>query len=177
MLLFSCSVMSDSLCNPMACSTSTSLSFTISRSLFKLMSTESVIPLSHLIPFGPFSLLPSIFPSIRVFSSESILCISGQSIGASASASVLPMNIQGWFPLGLIDFISLQSKEHSTPILQHTYKASILWHSDFFIVQCSHSYMTTGKSIALTTQTFVGQVLSLLLNTMFRLTFLPRGIF
>ena len=137
------------------------------------MSTESVIPLSHLIPCGPFSLLPSIFPSIRVFSSESILCISGQSIGASASASVLPMNIQGWFPLGLIDFISLQSKEHSTPILQYTYKASILWHSAFFIVQCSHSYMTTGKPIALTRQTFVSKMTSLL--SRFVIAFLPRS--
>jgi len=84
--------------------------FTISQSLRKLMSTESVMPSNHPILCHPLLLLPSIFPSIRVFSSESALCIKCQSIGASASASVLPMNIQSWFPLGLTDFISLLSK-------------------------------------------------------------------
>ena len=123
----------------------------------------------------PFSSCPQSFPASGSFLMSQFFTAGGQSIGASASASIPPMNIQGWFPLGLVDLISLQSKEHSTPILQHTYKASILWHSAFFIVQRSHSYMTTGKPIALTTQTFVGKVLSLLLNTMFRLTFFPRS--
>ena len=86
-----------------------SLSFTISQSLLKLMSTESVMPSSHLILCCPL-LLPSIFPSISVFSNESGLCIRRQSIGALASASILPMNIQDWFPLGLTGLISLQSK-------------------------------------------------------------------
>ena len=87
-----------------------SLSFTISWSLLKLMSIESVMPSNHLILCHPLLLLPSIFPSIRVFSNESALTSGGQSIGASASTSVIPMNIQDWFPLGLIGLISLQSK-------------------------------------------------------------------
>ena len=84
-----------------------SLSITNSRSLLKLMSIESVMPSNHLILRHPLLLLPSIFPSIRVFSNESVLHIRWQSIETSASASVLPRNIQGWFPLGLTSFISL----------------------------------------------------------------------
>ena len=87
-----------------------SLSFTISQSLLKLMSTESVMPSNHLILCRPLLLLPSAFPSIRVFSEESVFASSGQSIGASASASVLPMNIQDWFPSGCTGWISLLSK-------------------------------------------------------------------
>jgi len=87
-----------------------SLSFTISWSLLKLMFDELVIPTNHLILCHPLLLLPSIFPSIRVFSDELTLWSGGQSIGVSASASVLPMNIQGWFPLELTGFISLQPK-------------------------------------------------------------------
>ena len=87
-----------------------SLSITNPQSLLKLTAIESVMPSSHLILRRPILLLPSIFPSIRVFSNESVFCIGGQSIGASASASVLPMNIQDWFPLGLTALISLQSK-------------------------------------------------------------------
>ena len=87
------------------------LSITNSRSLLKLISVESVLPSSHLILCRPFLLLPSIFPSIRVFSNESILCIwGGQNIGVSASTSVLPMNTQDWSPLGWPGRISLQSK-------------------------------------------------------------------
>ena len=88
-----------------------SLSFTISQNLLKLMSFESVMPSNHLILCCPILLLPSVFLSIRVFSSESTpFSTGGQTIGASASASVLPMNIQDWFPLGLSGWISLQSK-------------------------------------------------------------------
>ena len=90
-----------------------SLSFTISQSFLKLMSTESVMPSKHVILCHPLLLLPSTFPSIRVFSNESSLHISGQSIGASALASVLLMSIQDWFPLGWTGLISLLSKEHS----------------------------------------------------------------
>ena len=89
-----------------------------------------------------------------------------------------PMNIQGWFPLGLTGLISLQSKGLFKSLLQHhSSKASILWHSAFYIVQLSHPYMTTGKTIALTRQTYVGKVMSLLLNMLSRLviTFLPRS--
>ena len=87
-----------------------SLSIIKSQSLLKLKSTELVRPFNHLILCCPLFLLPSIFPSIRVFTSESVLRIRWPSIGVSASASVLPMNIQGWFPLGWTGWISLQSK-------------------------------------------------------------------
>ena len=97
----------------------------------------------------------------------------------SASTSVLPMNTQDWFPLGWTGWISLQSKELSRKSLlqHHTSKASILLHSAFFIVQLSHPYMTTGKTIALNRQTFADKVMSLLLNMLSRLviTFLPRS--
>ena len=101
-------------------------------------------------------LLPSVFPRIRVFSNESTLRITGQSIGASTSLSVLPMNIQDWFPLGLTGLISLLSKGLSKVFSEkhHNSKASILWCSAFFMVQLSHLYITTGKTIALTIQTF-----------------------
>ena len=88
-----------------------SLSFTTSQSfLIRLMSTESIMPSNHLIFCRPLPFLPSIFPIIRVFSNESALCIRWSSIGASASVSVLPMNIQDWFPLEWTGWISLQSK-------------------------------------------------------------------
>ena len=103
----------------------------------------------------------------------------GQNIGASASASTLSMNIQGRFPnLGLPELISLQSTGLSKSLLQHhSSKASILQHLTFFIVQLSHPNMTTGKNIALTIQTSVGKVMSLLFNTLSRLViaFLPRN--
>ena len=86
------------------------LSITNSQSSLKVMSITSVMPSSHLILCHPLLLLPSIFPSIRVFSNESVLLIGGQSIRASVSASVLPMNIQDWFPLGFTGWFSLQSK-------------------------------------------------------------------
>ena len=94
------------LCDPMDCNTPGFLSFTISQSLLKLMSIESVMLSNHLILFCPLLLLPSIFPSIRVFFNES----GSQSIRVSASASVLPMNTQDWYPLGWTGWISLQSK-------------------------------------------------------------------
>ena len=100
----------------------------------------------------------------------------GQRIGVSALASVLLMNIQDRFPLGWTGWISLQSKGHSR-VFSNTPTTSILQHSAFFIVQLSHPYMTTGKTIALTRRTFVGKVMSLLLNMPSRLviTFLPRS--
>ena len=101
----------------------------------------------------------------------------GQSIGVSASTSVLPMNIQGWFPLGLGGLSSLLSKGLKSLLQHHSSKASILQRSAFFIVRLSHSYMTIGKTISLTRWTFVGKVMSLLLNMLSRLviTFLPRS--
>ena len=102
----------------------------------------------------------------------------GQSIGASASASVLQWNIQDRFPLGLTDLISLLSKGLSkSPLQRHSSKASVFRRSAFFIVQLSHPYMTTGKNMALTRQTFVGKVMSLLFYMLSRLVmaFLPRS--
>ena len=120
-----------------------SLSITNSWSLPKPMSIVSVMPPNHLILCRPLLLLPSILPSIRVFSNETALCIRWPNIGVSASASVLPTNTQDWSPLG---WISLQSKGTLKSLLQqHNSKASILQHSAFFIVQLSLPYMTTGK--------------------------------
>ena len=96
--------------NPRTAACQASLSITNSQSLLKLMSIESGMPSNHLILCRPILLLPSIFPSIRVFSNESVVCIRWPSIGVSASASVLPMNIQNWFLLELTGWISLQSK-------------------------------------------------------------------
>ena len=130
-----------------------SLSITNSRSLLKLMSIESVMPSKHLILCHPLLLLPSIFPSIRVFSDESVLCIRWPKYW-SFSFSISPSNEY----LGLISFrmdwldlFAVQGTFKS--LLQlHSSKASILWHSAFFTVQLSHPYMTTGKTIAFTEQ-------------------------
>ena len=145
-----------------------SLSITNSWSSPKLMCIESVMPSSHLILCRPLLFLPPIPPSIRVFSDESTLPMSGQSIGVSASASVLPMNTQDWSPLQWTGWISLQSKGLSRIFSNHSSKASILQHSAFFTVQLLHPYMTTGKTIALTRWTFVGKVISLLFNMLSR---------
>ena len=116
---------------------------------------------------APFSCAQS-FPASESFP-ESWLFTSGvQSIGASASASVLPMNIQGWFPLALIGWISLLSKGFSSLFQHYKSKTSILWCSVFSVVQLSYLCMTTGKSIALTRQTFVSKVMSLLFNILSR---------
>ena len=129
---------------------------------------ESVMPSNHVILCRPLLLLPSIFPVSQLFTSG------GQSIGVLASTSVLPMNTQDWSPLGWTGWISLQSKGLFKSLLQHhSSKASSLRRSAFFIVQLSHPYMTTGKTIALTRQTFVDKVMSLLFNVLSR--FLPRS--
>ena len=101
-----------------------------------------------------------------------------QNIKASASASVLPTSIQGWFPLRLAGLISMIPEELFRRLLHHhSLKASILWHSAFFTVQLSQPYMITGKTIALTIQTLVGRVMSLFFNTLsrFLIAFLPRN--
>ena len=102
----------------------------------------------------------------------------GQSIRVSVSASVLPKNIQDWFPWGWTGWISLQSRGLSSLLQHHSSKASILWCSAFFMVQLSHPYMSTGKTIALTRQPFVSKVMSLLFNMMSRLVtvFLQRSV-
>ena len=125
-----------------------SLSITSFQSLLKFMSIELVMASNHLIRWRPLFLLTSIFPSIRVFPVSQFFASGGQTIGVSASASVLPLNIQDWFPLGWTDWISLQSKGFSrvfsnTTVQKHQFSK----HSAFFIVQLSHPYMTTGKTI------------------------------
>ena len=132
---------------------------------------------NHLILCHPHLFLPLIFPNIRLFYKESALRIGGQNIGALASASVLPMNIQDSFPLGLTGWISLQSKGLSRVFSNTSSKASVLRCSAFLIVQLSHPYMILEKKIALTRWTFVGKVMSLLSNTLsgFVIAFFPRS--
>ena len=153
------------------------LSITNSRSLLKLMSIELLMPSNHLILCHPLLLQPSVFPRIRVFSNESVLHIRWPEYWTFSSTSVLPMNIQDRFPLGWAGWISLLSKELSSLLQHHSSKASILLCSVFLIVQLSHPYMITGKTIALTRPTFVGKVMSLFFNMLSRLviTFLPRS--
>ena len=155
-----------------------SLSIINSWSLLKLMSIESVMPSSHLILCRPLLLLPSIFPSIRVFSSESILRIRWPKYG-SFSFSISPSNEYSGLISFRMDWFDLLAVQGTiTSLLQHHgSKASVLWHSAFFTVQLSHPYMTTGETIVLTRRTFVGQVMSLFFNMLSRLViaFLPRS--
>ena len=151
------------------------LSFTISRSLLKFMFIESVVPSNHLtLHCSP--LLPAIFPSIRVFSNESVLRIRWPKYW-SFSLSISPCSEHPGlisFRMDWLDLLAVQGTLKSL-LQHHSSKASILWHSAFFTVQLSHPYMTTGKTIALTRQTFVGKVMSLLFNMLSRLViaFLP----
>ena len=126
---------------------------------------------------SPFSSCPQSFPVSGSLPMSQIFASGGQSIEASAAASVLPMNIQGWFSLGFTGLISLLSKGLLRGLQHHSLKASILRHSAFFMVQLSHRYMTTGKAIALTIQTFVGKEMSLLFKMLSRFVtvFLPRS--
>ena len=110
----------------------------------------------------PFSSCPQSFPAFKVFPNESALPIGGQSIGLSVSTSVLPMNTQGWSPLGWTGWIFLQSKGLLRVFSNSTVQKHQLWCSAFFIVQLSHPYMTTGKTIALTRWTFIDKAMSLL---------------
>ena len=129
------------------------------------MSIESVMPSNHLILCGPFLLLPSIFPSIRVFSNQSVLHIRGPNHW-SFSFSISPSNEYSGlisFRMDWLDLLAVQGTLKSL-LQHHSSKASILWHSAFFIVQLSHPHMMTGKTIALTRQTFVGKAMSLLFN-------------
>ena len=147
-------------------------------SLIKLTFIELMRPSNHLFLCWPLLLMPSIFPRNKVFPVIQFFTSGGQSIGTSASASVLPMNIQDWFPLGWTGWISLQSKGTLKHLLQHhSPKALILWCSAFFIVQLSHPYMTTRKTITLTRRTFVGKVMFLLFNMLSSLViaFFPRS--
>ena len=147
---------------PWAAASQASLSSTNSQSLPKVMSIESVMvmPSNHLIPVVLFSSCLQFFPASGSFQVSQFFTSGDQSIGASASASVLSMNTQDWFPLGWTGWISLQAKGLLSLLQHYSWKASILWRSAFFTVQLSHPYMTTGKTIALTRWTFVGKVMS-----------------
>ena len=155
-----------------------SLSITNSQNLLKLMSYESVMPSDHLILCHPLVLLPSIFPNIRVFSNKSVFQIRRPkywkftfNISPSSEYSGLISFRMDW-----LDLLAVQGTLKSL-FQHHSLKASILWCSAFFIVQLSHPYMPTGKTIVLTRWNFVGKVMSLLFNKLSRLvtTFLPRS--
>ena len=161
---------------PWTAANQASLSITNSQSLLKLMSIESVMPSNHLILCCSI-LLPSIFPTIRVFSSESDLHIGWPKFW-NFSFSISPSNEYSGpisFRMDWFDLLAVQGTLKS--LQHHSSKASILQPSAFFIVQLSHVYMTTGKAIALTRWTFVGKVMSVLFNMLSRLviTFLPKS--
>ena len=154
-----------------------SLSITNSRSSPKLMSIESVMPSRHLILCRPLLLLPPIPPRSRVFSNESTLSMRWPKYW-SFSFSIIPSKEHPGLisRMDWLDLLAVQGTRKSL-LQNHSSKASILQRSAFFAVQLSHPYMTTGKTIALTRWTFVGKVMSLLLNILSRLviTFLPRS--
>ena len=163
---------------PWAAARQVSLSITNSRNLLKLMSIESVMPSNHLILCHPLLLLPSIFSSTRVFSSESVLRIRWPKYW-SFSFSIRPSNEYSGLTSFRMDWLDLLAVQGTLKRLRqhHSSKASILQHSAYLIVQLSHAYMTTGKTIALTRRTFVDKAMSLLFNMLSRLviTFLPRS--
>ena len=167
------------LCNPMNRSTPRlPVSITNSWSLPKLMSINQVMPSNHLILCHPLLLLPSIFPSIRVFSNESALCIRWPKY-CSFSFNISPSNKYSGlisFRMCWLNLLAVQGTLKSL-LQHHSSKASILHCSDFFTVQLLHLYMTTGKTIAVTRRTFVGKVTSLLFNmpSSLVITFLPRS--
>ena len=155
-----------------------SLSITNYWSLLKLMSIKLVMPSNHLILCHPLLLLPSTFPSIKVFSSESVLRIRWPQYW-SFSFSISPSSDHPGlisFRMDWLDLLAVQGTLKSL-LQHHSSEALILWHLTFFIVQLSHPYMTTGKTVALARQTIVGKVMSLFFNMLSRLviTFLPRS--
>ena len=163
------------LATPWTAECQVSLSVTDSRMLFKLMPMESVMPFNHLILSIPFSSWLQSFPASGSYPISQFFSSGGQ--GWSFSLSISPSDAyKDWFPWGLTALNSLQCKGLSKSLLQHdSLKALIIWHSVFFIIQLSHSCMSTGKIIALTRQTFVSKITSLLFNmlTSFK-AFLPN---
>ena len=156
-----------------------SLSFTVSWSLLKFMSIELVMPSNHLILCHPLLILPSVFPSIRAFSSELALCIRWPKY-YSFSFRISPSNKYSWLISFRIDWFDLLVVQGTLKSLlqHHNSKASVLQHSAFFMVQLSHPYLTTEKTIALTIQTVViDKVMSLLFNMLSRfvIAFLPKS--
>ena len=152
--------------------------FTVSWTLLKFIFIESMMPFNHLILCRPLLLLPSVFPSIRVFSNESTLRIRWPKYW-SFSFSVCPSNEYSGFIFFKIDWFDLFAIQRTLKSLlqHHSFKASILQHSAFFRVQLSHLYKTTGKTIALTRWAFLGKGMSLLFNMLSRsvIVYLPRG--
>ena len=163
---------------PLTAACQASLSITNSWSLLKLMSIESVMPSNNLILCHPLLLPPSVLPSIRVFSNESVLPIRWPEYW-SFSFSISPSNEYSGLISFRMDWLNLLAIQGTLKSLlqHHSSKASILRCSAFFIVQLSHPYMTTVKTVALTRQTFVGKVMSLFFNMLSRLiiSFLPRS--
>ena len=151
-------------CTPWTAACQSSLSFTVFQSLLKLLSVESVIPYKHLILCCPHLLLPSVFPSITVFSNESALCHIRWPKYWSFSFSNSPLSRYSGLISFRIDWFNLLAVQGNLKSLlqHHNLKASILRHSTFFIVHLSHLYMTTRKTVALTIQTFVGRMMPLL---------------
>ena len=166
------------LATPWTAAHQASLTITKSQSLLKLMSSELVMPSNHLILCHPFLVQPAIFPSIRVFSNESVRHIRWSEYW-SFTFSISPFSEYSGlisFRMDWLDLLAVQGSLKSL-LQHHSLKVSILQRSSFFIVQLLHPYMTPGKTIALTRQTFVGKVMSLLFNKLTRLviTFLPRS--
>ena len=178
LLLFGCLVVSDSLQSHGLQHTRLPCSSPSPGALLKLMSIESVMPSNHLVLCHPLLLLPSIFPSIRVFSNESAFHIRWPKYW-SFSFSISPSNEYSGLISFTIDWLDLLAVQETLKSLlqHHSSKASILWCSAFFMIQLSHPYMTTRKTVSLTIWTFVGKVMSLLLNMLSRLViaFLPRS--
>ena len=141
---------------PLTAALQASMPITNSRSLLKLMSIKSVMPSNHLILFHPLLLLPSIFPSIRIFSNESVLRMRWPKYW-SFSFSISPSNEHPGLISFRMDWLNLLAVQGTlkSPLQHHSSKASILWCSAFFIVQFSHPYMTTGKTVPLTRWTFI----------------------
>ena len=158
------------LCDPWTAARQAPLSITNSWSLPKLVSIELVMPSTHLILCRSLLLPPSVFPSIRVFSNESTLCIRWPNYWSFSFNIICSNDHSGLitFRMDWLDLLAVQGTLKSL-LQHHRSKASILWCSDIFIVQLSHPYMTTGKTIALTRWTFVGKVMSLLFNMLSRL--------
>ena len=179
MVLFSSVAQScPTLWDPWVTAHQASQSITNSRSLLKLIFIEPVMPSNHLFLCHPLHLLPSIIPSIRVFSNESALRIRGPKYW-SFSFNISPSNEHPElisFRMDWLDLLAVQGTLKSL-LQQHSSKASIFWHSACFIVQLSHPYMTTGKTIALTGWTLVSKVISLLFNMLSKLViaFFPRS--
>ena len=154
-----------------------SLSTTNSRSLLKLMTIESVIPSNHLIFCHLLLLLPSIFSSIRIFSNESALHIRWPKYWSFSFSITFQLISRTDFLLDWLIWSPCSPRDSKRFLQHHSLKASVLWCSAFFTVQLSHPYVTTGKTIAFTRQTFVSKVMSLLFKILSRfvIAFLPRS--